>query len=161
MNAEALVLEEIQAVFRQRRRQTLIRAGAILAALVLLYFACIYAYAAVVIARAKDAGVYATVEEAAIATWNREWLGAAVTHVDLHRCSPSNPHDDPDDRRVVVWLCLGRIDMAQNPPGTDHSSFGTSSYFVRVRDGWVHMPEDEVASIVSGIMRLYHMEGIP
>ncbi|MCA9970422.1 MAG: hypothetical protein KC425_09420 [Anaerolineales bacterium] len=161
MEADARVFSQIDGLFRRRRQQRVLRAALILAALVLLYFGGIYGYATAQIARAKARGVYPTAEAAARATWRDGFGGAEVLRLSLRHCGPNNPHDDPADRRVVVWFCTAQVQLDRAPEGRDWSAYLAGGFFVRVRDGWAWMPEGALPGAVGRIMNLYHLEGIP
>lgn len=161
MVADEYVVQEMNAIFRKRRQRGIIRVIVVLLALVVLYFTCLYCYAAVRLAQAKNQGVYPTAVEAARETWSRGFGGAEVERVTMRTCGPNNPQDDSNDRNVVVWFCTAKVKYDRNPQGYDKAEFLAGDFFVRVKDGWVYMGEGHFPGIVGGIMSLYHMEGVP
>ena len=86
---------EIITAFQKRRRNRLLRIGAVLAALVLSYFVCLYTYAVVRITQARHQGVYPTAEAAAIATYSQGFGGAEVKSIDVINCGPNEPSGRP------------------------------------------------------------------
>ncbi len=161
MVANEYLVHEMNAIFRKRRQRRIIRAIAVLLALVVLYFTFLYSFAAVRLAQAKNQGVYPTAVEAARETWSQGFGGAEVEQVSMRSCGPNNPQDNPNDRNVVVWFCTAMVKYDRNPQGYDRSEFLAGDFFVRVKDGWVYMGEGKFPGIVGGIMNFYHMEGIP
>lgn len=131
------------------------RVGAILAALALLYFVCLYTYATVAIAQAKSQGVYPTAEEAALGTWGQELGGARVQSVDINYCGP----DYPAGSLSFVWVCNATVKYDRLPSGHNRSLFLAGGYFIHVQDGWVFMPESLFMDFIFDAMELYHMEG--
>ena len=91
MGSEDQVLNDVRAVFLKRRLRRIFRIGAVLATIVILNFVCLYSYAVVRIAQAKDRGVYSTVEEAVQGTYNQDFGGARLQSLDNIACGPNNP----------------------------------------------------------------------
>jgi hypothetical protein len=140
----------------QPRSRGLIRVGLGLAALVPLFFLCIWVYAASQLALAKGEGVYSTPEEAVIAHNSQGWGGAEVVRIDGVRASP-NSHDSDQPH---VWFGGATIHLDRVPEGWDRKVFSSGSYFIRVRDGWVHVSEGALPEFIGWVMELYGMEGV-
>jgi len=148
---------EIITAFQKRRRNRLLRIGAVLAALVLSYFVCLYTYAVVRITQARHQGVYPTAEAAAIATYSQGFGGAEVRSIDVINCGPN----EPSGRPAFIWFCTALVTMDQAPSGYERSTFLNGSFFIQLQDGWVFMPEQAFPELVGHAMSFYHLEGVP
>jgi hypothetical protein len=50
--------------------------------------------------------------------------------------------------------------MDRAPVGYDHADFFPGSFFIRVEEGWVHMPEGAFPKLIGWAMELYGLEGV-
>lgn len=138
---------------RRRPRLALIILGA--AALVPVFFGCLWAYAAAQIASAKSGGIYPTAEEAVVAKNSESWGGAQVVRIE-------NVHAEQNDRNAQphVWFGGATVILDRVPAGFNRAYTVSGSYYIRVRDGWVLMPEGAFPEFVGWVMELYHLEGV-
>ena len=132
------------------------RFGAIVVALIILYFVGIYFYATARIAQARGWGVYPTVEEAAMGVYSHGFGGAQVKNIYHVDCAPN----DPNDWRSYIRFCTATVVMDRIPDGYHRSTFLNGGFFVQLQDGWVWMPEGAFPGFVVRVMELYHMEGL-
>jgi hypothetical protein len=156
MAKEDQVYKEIRAAFRVRRLRSIALSGVVLAVLIALYYGSTYAYAARQIALAKNRGVYPTVEEAVIGTYNHPYKEAQVVRIGIQGCGPI----DPGGRVPFVWFCTARVRYDRVVEGHDWSTALAGSYFLHIRDGWVFMPESAFPAFVGSVMARHHMEGV-
>lgn len=147
--------QEIEAIFRKRKLLRLVKVLAILASLTAGFFTCLYTYAVFRIDQAKDLGVFPSAEEAAIGIYNRPIQDAQVESIDIVHCGPNNPGDESSR----IWFCTAWVKYDRVPSGYNHSRMLNGSFFVRVREGWVYMPEQAFPGFIEDIMGLYHLEG--
>ena len=155
MEREDQTVHEIKSIFLKRRLKSAARAILLLAALIPLYYGCIYAYARINIAEAKQLGVFPTLEAAVYGLSYGEARGAKVMRVHINYTEPCFP----DSKLPFIW-CVSTIAFYdQNPEGYDHSIFrGYSSYY-HLRDGWVFMAE-LVPGFTGEVMELFSMEEV-
>ncbi len=117
---------------------------------------CIWVYAASQLALAKSEGVYSTPQEAVIALNSQGWGGAEVVRIDGVRASPnSHAGDQPH-----VWFGGATVHLDRVPEGWDRKVFSSGSYFIHVREGWVHVSEGALPEFIGWVMELYGMEGV-
>jgi hypothetical protein len=138
-----------------RRLPRFARIGLGLAALVPLFFVCIWVYAASQLALAKNAGVYPTVEEAIIAN-SRGFGGAEVVRIENVRAGPNRRDAQPH-----VWFGGATITMDRAPEGHDLDYYQSGSYYIHVKEGWVFVTEGAFPEFIGWVMELYNMEGVP
>ncbi len=124
------------------------------AALVPLFFGCLWAYAAAQIASAKSGGVYPTVEEAVVAKNSEGWGSARVISIENVHAAQNDPHAQPH-----VWFGGATVTLDRIPAGFNRAYSVSGSYYIRVREGWVMMPESAFPEFVGWVMSLYHLEG--
>lgn len=127
-----------------------------LAAMVPLFFVCIWIYAASQLALAKNEGVYPTVEEAVIGDNSLGWGGARVIAIEDVHAGP-NRHDGVQPH---VWFGGAKVYLDRVPEGGKRDWYLAGSYYIHVRDGWVLVPEGAFPEFIGWVMELYHMEGV-
>jgi hypothetical protein len=127
-----------------------------LAALVPMFFLCIWIYAASQLALAKNEGIYATVEEAVITRNSQGWGGAEVVKVEDVRASV-NQHDGSQPH---VWFGGAEVYLDRVPRGGKWDHYAAGSYYLHVEEGWVHVPEGAFPEFIGWVMGLYGMEGV-
>jgi hypothetical protein len=140
----------------ERRLPRLARAGLGLAALVPLFFVCIWVYAASQLALAKNEGIHPTVEEAVIASNSQGWGGAEVVRIE-------NVHAGPNRRDGVqphVWFGGATVYLDQVPQGGRRDWYLAGSYYIHVKEGWVFVGEGAFPEFIGWVMELYNMEGV-
>jgi hypothetical protein len=140
-----------------RRLPRLARVGLGLAALVPLFFVCIWVYAASHLALAKNAGVYPTVEQAIIANNSQGFGGAEVVRIEDVRAYPNLLDAQPH-----VWFGEATVYLDKVPQGynSDHDHYYTRSKYIHVKEGWVLVGEDADPPFIGWVMELYNMEGV-
>jgi hypothetical protein len=139
-----------------RRASLIIRGGLGVVVLVPMFFLCIWVYAASQLALAKNEGIYASVEEAVSVRSSQGWGGAQVVRVEdiyasINRFDGAQPH---------VWFGGARIYLDRVPLGGRWKQYMTGSYYLRVKDGWVHVPEGALPEFIGWVMTLYDMEDV-
>jgi hypothetical protein len=115
-----------------------------------------YLHMVVTLEKAKREGVYATPEEGMRARVTKSWI--SLESVEIQYAGPnardgSNPH---------VWFVVAQVRAASRASGAAVSPRGydsAGSFFVRVQDGWVHIPEGQLPELVGHLMRLFHYAG--
>ena len=137
-----------------RRLPRLARVGLGLAALVPLFFVCIWVYAASQLALAKNSGVYPTVEQAIIAN-SGGFGGAKVIRIENVHAGPNR-----QDAQPHVWFGGATVYLDRVPKDHNTTSFSSGSFYLRVREGWVHVPEGAFPEFIGWVMELYNMEGV-
>jgi len=137
------------------KRPRLAWIGVGLAALVPMFFLCIWIYTTSQLALAKNEGIYATVEEAVIAR-NKDWGEAEVIRLE-------NVHAGPNSRDGIqphVWFGGAKVYLDRVPQGGNHSEYSTGSYYIHVKEGWVHVPEGAFPTFIGWVMDVYGLEGV-
>jgi hypothetical protein len=132
------------------------RLGLVVIALVPLFFACSWMYAASQLALAKNEGIYTSPEEAIIARHSQGWGGASVIKLEDIQASPNNH----DGTLPHVWFGGATVYLDRIPEGGSRSQYSTGSFYLHVRDGWVHLPEGAFPGFIGWVMQLYGMEGV-
>jgi hypothetical protein len=127
-----------------------------LVSLILLFFLYSWIYATSQIELAKNKGIYATAEEAVIARNSQGWGGAQVVkvvgvHAGPNRRDGSQPH---------VWFGGGTVYLDRVPQGWDREHYLAGSFYIHVREGWVHVPEGAFPEFIGWVMELYNLEGV-
>jgi hypothetical protein len=147
---------EISPVRTKKRTKKLlwILAGSI--SLIPLFFAYCWLHATSHIALAKSEGIYATVEEAVIALNSQGWGGAQVVKIEDVHASPNSW----DGSQPHVWFGGGRVYLDRVPQGWNRTQYLAGSFYIHVREGWVHVPEGAFPEFIGWIMELYDLEGV-
>ena len=127
-----------------------------LVSLIPFFFAFSWFHATSQIEIAKNKGIYATVEEAVIAINSQGWGGAQVVKIEDLRVSPNRW----DGSQPHVWFGGGRVYLDRVPKGWNRTQFSSGSFFIHVREGWVHIPEGAFPSFIGWVMELYDLEGV-
>ena len=105
-------------------------------------------HAAVVLALAKHEGIYASPEEGMRVLIARTW--GNVDRIEFEYAGPSErDRRDPHVRFVMAKVYLQGLER--------HQSAG--SYFLRLEEGWVHVPEGRLPRLVGTWMRLLRYNG--
>ena len=125
-----------------------------LVALVPMFFLCIWLYATSQLALAKNEGIYATAEEAVIAKNSQGWGGAKVVRLEDVQASPNfgngfQPH---------VWFGGATVYLDRVPQGWDRTQYSAGSYFIHVKEGWVHVSEGAFPDFIGWVMEFYGLE---
>jgi hypothetical protein len=141
---------------KSRRIPRLALAGVGVLALVPLFFACSWVYAASQLALAKNAGVYPTVEEAVIGNNSQGWGGARVVSIGEVQAGPNRS----DGAQPHVWFGGATVYLDRIPKGHTRADYPAYSFYLRVRDGWVHVGEGAFPGFIGWVMELYNMEGV-
>lgn len=123
-------------------------------ALLALCFLAPWAYAIGQLELAKSEGIYASVQEAVMARNSTGWGGARVVSIEDVHAGP-NRRDGLDH----VWFGGAEVTLDRIPQGGRHMEYSTGSFYIRVRDGWVHMPEGAFPELVGWLMEVYDLEG--
>lgn len=129
--------------------------------LAIIQFAPILAGAAwlhmvVTLGAARRDGVYATPEHGMRVLVAETWID--VEKVEIIRAGPnsfdgSNPH---------VWFVTAKVWAARRgdwKPVSQRGYDSAGSFFLRVKDGWVHVAEGQLPEFVGGCMRLFGYSG--
>jgi len=140
---------------KSRRFPRLARVGIGVVAPVLLFFVCIWAYAASQLALAKNEGIYSMVEEAVIARNSQGFGGAEVVRIENVRAEPNSRTAQPH-----VWFGGATVYLDRVPEGYNRDHFLAGSFYIHVREGWVHVPEGALPEFIGWVMELYNMEGV-
>jgi hypothetical protein len=125
-------------------------------ALVPAFFLCIWLYTISQLALAKNEGIYATAEEAVIAKNSQPWGGAEVVRLEDVRAS-INRHDGSQPH---VWFGGATVYLDRIPQGWDRTQYSAGSYFIRVKEGWVHVSEGAFPEFMGWVMEFYGLEGV-
>jgi hypothetical protein len=126
-----------------------------LVALIPLFFACIWIYAASQLALAKNEGIYSTVEAAVIERNSQGFGGAEVVRIENVRAGPNSRTTQPH-----VWFGTATVYMDRVPAGYTWDHYLAGSYYLHVREGWVHVSEGAMPEFIGWVMELYNMEGV-
>ena len=125
--------------------------------LVLLFFAGSWVYATGQLTLAKAQGIYSTPEEGMEQMLLQGAGDYLVERVEIVSAGP-NYHDG---RRPHVWFVIAHVWVDQRPNGKPATrGHGGGSYFLRVEDGWVHVPECSFPGFVGWVMEFYGLEGV-
>lgn len=145
----------IQDTTKQRSKKwPWVLAGTI--SLIPLFFIFILVYATSQIELAKDRGIYATPEEAVIARNSQGWGGAEVVKVVGVHASPNRG----DGSQPHVWFGGGTVYLDRVPQGWDRTHYLAGSFYIHVREGWVHVPEGAFPEFIGWVMKLYNLEDV-
>lgn len=138
-----------------RRLPRLAWVGLGLAALVPLFFVCIWVYAVFQLALAKNEGMYATPEAAVIGRNSQGWGGARVIRIENVWAEPNSPNAQDH-----VWFGGADVYLDRVPQGWDRDHYPAGSFYIHVQDGWVHVPEEAFPEFIGWAMELYRLEGV-
>lgn len=105
-------------------------------------------HTAVVLALAKDEGVYASPEEGMRTLIAHTWRD--IDRIEIEYAGP-NKHDGRDPN---VWFVSARVWLQ----GQERYQY-PGSFFLQVEEGWVHVPEGRFPQLVGKWMRLLHYNG--
>ena len=133
----------------------LLRLGLLFLFLTLLVAGALNLFARANLALAKHEGVYTTAEDAVWAHIHAGPAGAQVTRVEGLWAGPSSP----DGRLPHVWFGGGRVWLDRVPFGQSKDNYLAGSYYLRVEEGWVHLPEGALPRLVGWAMALFRLEG--
>jgi len=113
-----------------------------------------WAYAVARLEMAKREGVYATPEEAVRAR------AATVEGVEVERIQMMwDGPSDPDGTLPHVWFAGANVIYDRPHPYTGRRFNSMGSYYIRVEEGWVHVPEGAFPTLIGRLMTIYHLEG--
>jgi hypothetical protein len=104
---------------------------------------------------AKREGIYATPEEAVIGRISQGLGEAKVVKIEGLRASPNWP----DGRLPHVWFGGARVWLDRVPAGHRRDNFSAGSFYIRVEEGWVHVPEGAFPGFIGRMMEVYGLEG--
>lgn len=147
---------EISPVRTKQRTKKWLRILVVSISLIPLFFAYCWLHATSHIALAKNEGIYATVEEAVIARNSQGWGGAQVVKIEDVQASPNSW----DGSQPHVWFGGGMVYLDRVPQGWNRTQYLAGSFYIRVREGWVHVPEGAFPKFIGWIMELYDLEGV-
>lgn len=125
-------------------------------ALVPLFFLCIWVYTTSQLALAKNEGIYATAEEAVIATNSRDLADAKVIRLENVYASPNSR----DGSLPHVWFGGATVYLDRAPQGWDRTQYLSGSLYIHVKDGWVHVPEGAFPEFIGWVMQFYGLEDV-
>jgi hypothetical protein len=140
---------------KRRLLPRFVRVGLGLAALVPLFFGCIWAYAASQLTLAKSKGIYPTIEEAVIEINSQGWGDGKVVRIDNVRVGPNRTDAQPH-----VWFAGADVYLDRIPQAGRWDHYSSGSFYIRVREGWVHVSEGAFPEFIGWVMELYNMEGV-
>ena len=139
------------------RRLAIILLGGLL--LIPLFFAGTWVYASGQLTLAKGKGIYATAEEgmrSRLLQHSRD-LGpepqVEIVRAGINQHDGSQPH---------VWFVVAHVWTDHRPDGRSTAPRGYysgGSFFLRVQEGWVHVPEGAFPEFIGWAMTLYGLEG--
>lgn len=141
---------------KDRRLPTLARVGIGVAALVPLFFLCSWVYAASQLTLAKSEGIYATVEEGVVernsaGVGDAEVIRIEGVRANVNQYDGSQPH---------VWFGTATVYLDRVPEGRSWDHYNAGSYYIKVSEGWVHVPEGAFPEFIGWVMAFYNMEGV-
>jgi hypothetical protein len=125
-------------------------------ALTVFFVLATWGYAKGHLAVAKARGVYPTPEEAILARFSEGWGGANVVSIKHVHAGPN----DPNRSQPHIWFGGADVYLDRIPQGGRRTHYVTGSFYVRVEDGWVYMPEGAFPPYVGWVMSLYGLEGV-
>lgn len=125
-------------------------------ALVVFFVLATWGYAKGQLAVARARGVYPTPEEAITDRFSEGWGGANVVSVENVHAGPNDPHGS----QPHIWFGGADVYLDRVPEGGRRTHYVTGSFYVRVADGWVYMPEGAFPPYVGWVMALYKLEGV-
>ena len=138
----------------QSRKRLLTAVAVLLAAAHLgsIFIVHVWLYTAVHLAIAKGKGIYATPEDGmrALCAENRY---ATVTKIEIDRAGV----DRHDGRHPHVWFVIAKVWADKRPDGRPVPPRGyyyPGRFFIRVREGWVNVPEISFPHLLGAYMVL-------
>jgi len=139
------------------RRLAIILLGGLL--LIPLFFAGTWVYASGQLTLAKGKGIYATAEEGMRSKLLQQaWDLEPEPQVEIVHAGP-NKHDGSQPH---VWFVGAQVRADHRPSGKSTAPRGYysgGSFFLRVQEGWVHVPEGAFPQFIGWAMTLYGLEG--
>jgi hypothetical protein len=121
-----------------------------------LFFAGSWVYATGQLTLAKAKGIYTTPEEGMKQILLKGAGDNPVERVEIRLAGV----DNHDGSQPHVWYVTAWVFADQRPDGkTTPRGYGGGSYFLRVEEGWVHMPEGAFPNFIGWVMALYGLEG--
>ena len=115
-----------------------------------------WAYMALTLKAARREGVYAAPEDGIRARVEKSWID--VQRVEIDYAGPNAR----DGSQPHVWFVTAKVWAARRGDGQPVSARGydlAGSFFLRLQDGWVHVPEGRLPQLVGRLMTLYGYEG--
>ena len=115
-----------------------------------------WAYMTLTLKAARHEGVYATPEDGIRALVEKAWID--IQRVEIDRAGPNAR----DGSQPHVWFVTARVWAARRSNGQPVSARGydlPGSFFLRLDDGWVHVPEGRLPQLVGRLMALYGYKG--
>ena len=106
---------------------------------------------------AKADGIYATPEEAMTAKLSNNSGGYEIERIDISFAGPNYR----DGRLPHVWFVIANIYANYRSDGKSTAPkgyWGAGSYFIKVKDGWVHVPEGAFPVLMGRVMAWYKLE---
>lgn len=140
---------------RHSLTRRLLWAGLVLLALTSLIVVGPFVYTKSQLALAKRGGIYATPEEAVLANIGESVGDAKVVKIEGLYVSPNWG----DGRLPHVWFGGARVWLDRVPTGHRHDNYSAGSYYLRVEEGWIHVPEGAFPGFIGRMMELYNLEG--
>jgi hypothetical protein len=125
-------------------------------ALIPTFFLCSWVYAVSQLSLAKNNGIYPSVEEGVIQRNSQGWGGAEVVRLEDVQASV-NQHDGSQPH---VWFGMARVYLDRVPQGWDRTDYSSGSYYLHVKEGWVHVPEGAFPEFIGWVMDLYNLEDL-
>jgi hypothetical protein len=107
------------------------------------------------LALAKRGGIYATPEEAVLARIGESKGDAQVVRIEGLRVTPNWS----DGRLPHVWFGGGRVWLDRVPTGFRRDNYSAGSYYLQVKEGWIHVPEGAFPGFIGRMMEVYNLEG--
>lgn len=155
--SDSMLVPEMKKASRkeQARVPRLARVALAVVALVVLFFAGSWVYATAQLELAKQQGIYPTPREAVIGKNSQGWGGAEVVRIEGVWAEPSQRDAQPH-----VWFGGGMVYLDRIPEGNDKAYYSAGSFYLRVREGWVHVPEGAFPEFIGWVMELYNLEGV-
>ncbi len=119
---------------------------------VLVFLATTWLHTTLNLEIAKREGVYATPEDGMRVLVTESWIDVErveIQYAGTNSFDGSNPH---------VWFVTARVWAAKRGDGKPINSRGydaAGSFFLRVQDGWVHVPEGRFPEFIGFGMQLF------
>lgn len=150
--AEGRLLAQRRPIIRTGRVRLLLLA---LLLLVPLFLGGPWAYAVARLEMAKREGIYATPEAAVLAR------AAAIEGVEVESLQMMyNGPNDHDGELPHVWFGGANVTYDRPHPYTGRRTLSMGSFYIRVEEGWVHVPEGAFPTLIGRLMEIYHLEGV-
>jgi hypothetical protein len=124
--------------------------------LILLFFLGTWVYATSHLTLAKNEGIYDTPEEAVLALNSSGWGGAEVIRIENVHAGPNFPNGTLPH----VWFGGADVYLDRIPDGGRWDHYAAGSFYLRVEEGWVHIPEGALPDYIGWVMALYDLEGV-